>query len=157
MFAGAQMAKIGGTCPMPHLDVNGNGNENCLILSQWGLGGSTSYLLDATNNTVVNSPTTFPNLYNYTYDYNRTSCSSFKCSYSNSTTAGATLVGNSLSTTFTWFFNSTMVKTHQYWAIVTLSGGAQSFVYEYPASTASASLNFATFGNGLNITSVKVV
>ncbi|HEV2173913.1 MAG TPA: hypothetical protein VGR71_10110, partial [Nitrospira sp.] len=115
----------------------------------------TNYLWDATNNTYVYSSTNMRSYDNYTYIYNNTVCSSFTCTnYNGSNSLNAP---SSVNTNFTWYFNSTMVKSHHYWAVIMFTGWASSTIQGFPKSTASASLNIATFGNGLNITSVNVV
>lgn len=158
-FTGMQTQHIGGACPTPHLDANGNGQENCGIYSDWCFSiciyGSYPYLWDQTNNTFVYDMVYFPFHHNYTYTYNQTSCSSFKCTYNNGTQSSS--AQSKVNTVFTWYFNSTMVKTHRYWAVILFSGFADTSVQNYPASRASASLNFATFGEGFKVTSVTVV
>lgn len=150
---------LGGRCPAVHLDANGNGQENCGIIAQWCFSiciyGSYPYLWDQTNNTYTYDNVYFPFHNNYTYIYNQTSCSSKVCSYNNG--SSATSASPKVNTLFTWYFNSTMVKSHRYWAVILFSGFAYSSVQNYPASTASASLNFGSLGNGFNVTSVKVV
>lgn len=158
VFTASQSLHLGGLCPAPHL-VNGNGYEQCTLFSQWCFSGCfygpTPYLWDATNNTFVYSSTTFPVHNNYTEDYNYTTCSSNSCTYSNGTTS--VKAQSTVNTPFTWYFNSTMVKSHKYWAVISFNGFAYSSVMNYPASTATASLNFGSFGNGFNVTSVTVV
>ncbi|HZY69544.1 MAG TPA: hypothetical protein VFF67_01005 [Thermoplasmata archaeon] len=158
----SQSAHIGKTCPAPRLNANGNGAEFCLITAEWCFPScfnpNPTYLWDSTNNTYTTSSTSLPSYYNYTYDYNQTSCSSYKCTYSNYSSAAATSgTGNGFKAPFTWYFNTTAVKGHQYWVVVSINGYAMSEVENYPASTAAANLNVDTFGNGLNFTSIKIV
>lgn len=159
VFTAVTSYHIGGVCPPVHLDANGNGQENCGVETQWCFSqcfhGPSPYLWDQTNNTFVFDNTYFPSHNNYTYVYNQTSCSSFMCTYNNGTTN--VRAASSVNTVFTWYFNSTMVKSHRYWAVILFSGFAFSEITNYPASTAAASFNLATFGDGLNVTSVKVV
>lgn len=159
IYSGARSIHLGGPCPAVRLDANGNGQESCSISAQFCfsfcIGGSLPYLWDSTNNTYVYSGTSFPVSNNYTYLSNYTSCSAFKCTYSNSTYSG--IAPNSVNTVFTWYFNSTMVKTHRYWAVITFSSFAYSEVQNYPRSTASASFNIGSLGNGLNLTSIAIV
>lgn len=158
----SQMAHIGKSCPNPLLNANGNGNEFCLITDEWCFPScfnpNPTYLWDATNNTYTSSSTSLPSYYNYTYDYNQTTCSSYKCTYSNYSSAGATAgTGNGYKAPFTWYFNTTAVKSHHYWIIVSINGYAMSEVENYPASLAAAYLNVDSLGNGLNLTAINIV
>ncbi|HZY69571.1 MAG TPA: hypothetical protein VFF67_01140 [Thermoplasmata archaeon] len=161
-MAASQGVHFGGACPAPHLDVNGNGNNVCRIYAEWCFaqcfGAASTYLFDATNSTYSYSNTSFPNSYNYTYDYNSSSCSSFKCTYSNFTSAGSTAVtGSGFNLAFTWYFSTTAAKSHHYWVVLAFNGYAGSMVQGYPASTAAAYMNVGTFGNQFNVTGIKIV
>ncbi|HZY69533.1 MAG TPA: hypothetical protein VFF67_00950 [Thermoplasmata archaeon] len=154
-----QAIHVGKPCPAPVLNANGNGVLNCLIGYEWCFPScfnpNPTYLWDATNNTYTYSGTSLPSQYNYSYAYNYTTCASFKCTYSNS--SGSAGVANGYNAPFTWYFNTTAVKGHQYWVVVSINGYAMSEVENYPASTAAANLNVDSLGNQLNFTSIKIV
>ncbi|HZY69521.1 MAG TPA: hypothetical protein VFF67_00890 [Thermoplasmata archaeon] len=162
-MSGSNHVHIGGVCPAPVL-ANGNGNMNCDAYAQYASqmggtsGGGPSKLWDQTTNTYVSgSPGTGPNLYNYTWDYNRTTCSSGTCTYSNYSASVSTFSGNTVSATYTAYFNSTFTNTHKYWVIVGIYLEVTGDVVGYPHSTSSSTLDMAGLGGYFAVTSIKVV
>lgn len=150
---------IGKVCPAIVLNANGNGVLNCRIGYEWCFPScfnpNPTYLLDKTNNSYTYSSTSLPAEDNYSYAYNDTSCGGFICTYSNS--SGAKAVGNVPgNSVFTWYFNTTAVKTHRYLVVISINGYASSYVDNYPSSAAASSLNFDSLGNQFNVTSIKI-
>jgi hypothetical protein len=111
------------------------------------------YIVDQTNNTYSYPSTYWSGMYNDSY--NETYCYSGTC-YNYSYGASGSF---SNSVTHAWFFNvSGMTSAHTYVLLMSLYGGASAGVYLYnakmTAAAGSASLNFATLGNGATLTSI---
>lgn len=156
-MSGTQAVHIGGKCPAV---VGGSGSSNCAINAQYSSQFTYAKIWDATTNTLLgvtsNNPYG-PNFYNYTYDYNRTTCSSGTCTYSNYSAVVSTFPGNTVSTVFTAYFNYTFNHTHRYWVELGIYIEATEFIQGYPNSSASATINMATFGNLFGVGPIKVV
>jgi hypothetical protein len=112
-----------------------------------------AYVIDETNGTYSYATNYFPGAYNSSY--NDTYCYSGTCyQYSYGTPGSFT---NSMS--FTWNFTvKSMVKSHVYALWFYFAGYVYASASTYNAvltgASASASLNFATLGNGVTLTSV---
>ncbi|HZY69491.1 MAG TPA: hypothetical protein VFF67_00740 [Thermoplasmata archaeon] len=156
-MSGTQAVHIGGRCPAV---VGGSGSSNCAINAQYSSQITYARLWDATTNTYTANggiPTYGPNLYNYTYDYNYTSCSSGTCTYSNYSAVVSTFAGNTVSAALTAYFNATFNNTHRYWVLLGIYIEATEFIQGYPNSWAVATINMATFGNSFAVGPIKVV
>ncbi|HZY69532.1 MAG TPA: hypothetical protein VFF67_00945 [Thermoplasmata archaeon] len=158
-MTGAEHIHLGGGCPAPTL-VNGAGNRNCDADAQYSSQIILAQLWDSSANTYTSNggtPAVGPNLFNYTYVYNNTACSSGTCSYTNNSSAAATFPGNSVSGSFKAFFNATFTHSDRYWVILGIYIETLEFIVGYPNSTATASVNMATLGNFVQISEIKIV
>lgn len=142
-----------GKCPAPKL-VNKNGSSYCSAEAEFEV-YAYGYLIDLTNNTYTSSATYFPVVFNYSYQYNDTSCyytsgcSSYNYSYGKPVTGA-------VSKSFTWYFNLTANKTHAYDVEIYVSTYTYASVALYPRSSATAYINMGTLGNGYKVTQVVV-
>jgi hypothetical protein len=128
---------------------------NCYQFAQAYLFGS-AYLVDSLNGTIFASSNNWVGMSNFSQ--NDTFCTSGKCTAS---VVGGTGGSFSGSTAFTWFVNATgLVASHTYFLEVDLFGGAQTEIDSYgthvTGGLASATLNFATLGNGAKLNSITV-
>ncbi|HZY69579.1 MAG TPA: hypothetical protein VFF67_01180 [Thermoplasmata archaeon] len=156
-MSGNQMVHIGGVCPPV---AGGSGSSNCAEYTQYSSQITVAQLWDSTTNTYMSNggtPTYGPALYNYTYAYNDTSCSSGTCTYTNHSVAGSSFPGNTVSASFTAYFNATFNHTHRYWVLLGIYIQAYEMIQGYPNSYTVASINMATFGNSFSVPAVKVV
>ena len=152
-IADSQKMSVGGVCPAVKISATGYGSSYCDASSEAYVSGY-AYLVDTTNGTYFYSTSYWSGFFNYSSQYNDTYCYNFNCSYYNSSYgAPSTFSG---STSHTWWFNGTMVKSHKYVLITYVYGGASAYLYGYPKSSASAMVNLATLGNGAKLSSISV-
>jgi len=113
-----------------------------------------SYLIDMTNGTYIYPTNYYSGMSSYVSNYTYYSGGTWY--YSSSGTAGTF----SSSGPVVWFWNYTFVKTHKYVAETGWYSDAYADAYTYQATVAggggSASLNAATLGNGVDLTSISI-
>ncbi|HZY71174.1 MAG TPA: hypothetical protein VFF67_09400 [Thermoplasmata archaeon] len=144
---------IGAKCPAVKL-VNRNGSIDCYASATFSL-NAYAFLYDTTNYTTTSSPVGFSSLYNSSSQYNYTYCYyTSGCSYYNNTYGKPTTVTGKSSVT--WYFNLTAVKTHHYEVELFVSTYIDASMASYPRSTATASFNLGTLGNGFKMTQIAV-
>jgi len=152
-LADSQAMSVGGKCPAVKISATGYGSSYCDASAEAYISGY-AYFVDITNGTYFYSSNYWSGFFNYSSQYNDTYCYNFNCSYYNSSYGAPSSFSGS--TSHTWWFNGTMVKTHHYVLITYVYGGADAYLYGYPASSATASVNLATLGNGAKLTSISV-
>jgi len=157
-WATSEALTVKGSCPAAKVNSAGYGYQYCSVYADAYIYGY-SYLVDTTNGSYFYSPSYWSGVSNYTETYNDTYCYNFNCtSYNSSFGAPGSSAG---STTFTWWFNGTMVKSHHYALVAYVYGAAYVSIYGYPAagykgSFGSAMLNMGTLGNGAKLTGISV-
>ena len=130
--------------------------SNCYEVSQTYL-FAAAYLVDSTNGSIYPAGNFWPGMTNISQ--NNTYCSSGSCTPAVSGGSGGTFSG---SASVTWFVNATSLVTSQaFFLEIDVYGGTVTELDAYNAHVtgglASASLNFASLGNGAKMTSITVV
>ena len=149
---------VKGKCPAVKMSSTGYGYQYCSAYASAYLSGY-SYLVDTTNGSYIYSTSYWSGVSNYSDTYNDTYCYNFNCTSYNNTfgTPGS----SSGSTTFTWWFNGTMVKSHHYALVAYIYGAGYAGVSGYPnagykGSSGSGMVNLATLGNGAKLTGISI-
>jgi hypothetical protein len=128
---------------------------NCYQFAQAYLFGQ-AYLVDSLNGTLFFASNNWIGMSNFSQ--NDSFCTSGNCTAS---VVGGTGGSFSATTMFTWFVNATgLVTSHTYFLEVDLFGGTQTEIDAYnthvTGGLATASLNFATLGNGAKLNSITI-
>lgn len=153
-LSGKERLNVVGTCPAPVLNAQGSGYLACTSESQFYFQAS-AFLFDSTNQTYI-GPTNYPpGVYNTTLRSNSTYCSRGSCSWGNST-GGAASSASFWSFSWGWFMNYTTNRSHRYYLEVSWSAGATAIFEGYPGGFAAASINLATLGNSVRLSSIVI-
>jgi hypothetical protein len=153
-FAAAVAASHTGSCPAVVLSSTGSGYSYCSAEGFAEMFGF-SYLVDLTNGTYF-YPSNYPSLVTlYNYTYNDTYCYAYTCySYNYSgASASSSMAGSSSAT---WWINGTLNHADKYAVETYVYMYADAYAQGFPKATASASMDLASSGNGLSLTSIVV-
>ena len=153
--AGAQTFHLGAPCRAPPSNPTGTSSSTCDVTAEAFLFGGAE-LEDTTNGTVFGAANVWSGLFNESFQVNSTSCSFGVCTSSNSSFGlpGGGFSGTSL---VSFYINATLNGHHSFVVHTFVFGGAFLDLFGYPASSASASLNAASSGNGVVLTAVQIV
>jgi hypothetical protein len=153
-YTGLERYLITRACPKLVAPPTGYASISCYVQAGFGFGIST-YLYDQTNGSYFGASTYFPGVYNYSDQYNSTSCNSGSCYYSNSSSGSSASL--SVTMPYRWYFNGTFNGSHTYVLWTYLNAYAYATAAHYRSSVAVATLSLRNGTTLTRLNSIQIV
>jgi hypothetical protein len=163
--AGAESLRWSGGCPLPVLDSQGDGFDDCTASAHWLVGIAAMLVDKATGIAIHARGGPASGVYNESDRDSFTTCYHFACSSSNSS-VGGTGGATSKNWTLTYYLNGTFVPTHSYRLWLTVIGGVYAYYTNYcsalgvtgafPSVHVWAHVDLARFGNVADLVAVQI-
>ncbi|HZY70566.1 MAG TPA: hypothetical protein VFF67_06285 [Thermoplasmata archaeon] len=155
-------ASITGTCPLAQpVKVGQYSYSDCYAATLIDLGVFAN-LHDITNGSYVYSTMNWYGMYNYSVQYNDSSCSGAACNYYNNSYGSFVNFTGTIGSA--WVFNASGYQSinasHKYEIRMSLNGWGYAELFGYPYGYSAARLtsfiNAGTLGNGWTLTSITI-